>query len=57
MVDLNDELSQSVDAIPKDAISLTDAYDRLVYLISDDPRCLPEFDEDRRSQRRAGSRN
>jgi hypothetical protein len=46
MADTDDDIPQADDAIPKDAISLTDAYDCVVSLISNHPELLPKFDED-----------
>jgi hypothetical protein len=39
------EVPQARDAIPRNAILLTDAYEQLVELIIDHPERLPEFDE------------
>jgi hypothetical protein len=46
MINTDGDLPQADDAIPKDAIRLTDAYERVVDLICDHPELLPKFDED-----------
>ncbi len=46
MPDQDDELTRAKDAIPKDAIWLTDAYELVVDLVSEHPERLPRFDED-----------
>jgi hypothetical protein len=46
MADTDDDVPRADDAIPTDAISLTDAYERLVGIICDHPELLPKFDED-----------
>jgi hypothetical protein len=46
MVDSNDDIPWAEDAIPKEAISLTDAFGCIVSLVSDHPELLPKFDEE-----------
>ena len=46
MADTDDDIPRADDAIPKQAISLTDAYDRVVSLVSNHPELLPKFDKD-----------
>jgi hypothetical protein len=46
MADTDDDVPQADDAILKNAISLTDAYDRVVSLVSNHPELLPKFDDD-----------
>jgi hypothetical protein len=46
MADTDDDVPRADDAIPTDAISLTDAYERLVGIICDHPELLPKFDAD-----------
>ncbi len=45
MVDTDHDIPWADDAIPLNAISLTDAYDYVVSLISDHPELLPKFNE------------
>ena len=47
MTDTDDDIPRADDAIPKDAIRLTDAYECVVTLVSNHPELLPKFDEDR----------
>ena len=42
----DDDLPRAEDAIPKDGILLTDAYERIVNLIDDHHELLPAFDKD-----------
>jgi hypothetical protein len=42
----DDDIPRAEDAIPKNAISLTDAYDCVVSLVSNHPELLPKFDEE-----------
>jgi hypothetical protein len=46
MADTDEDLPQADDAIRKDAISLTDAYECIASFISGHPELLPKFDED-----------
>ena len=46
MADTDEDLPQADDAIRKDAISLTNAYECIAGFISDHPELLPKFDED-----------
>src|ERR1700737_3918303 len=46
MADADEEIPWAKDAIPKEAISLTDAYGCVVSLVSDHPELLPKFDEE-----------
>jgi hypothetical protein len=46
MIDTDDEIPWADDAILLNAISLTDAYDCVVSLVSNHPELLPKFDED-----------
>jgi hypothetical protein len=45
MIDPDDDLPQADDAILRDAIRLTDAYERVFSLVSNHPELLPKFDE------------
>ena len=46
MVDTDDDIPWAGDAIPLNAISLTDAYNCVVILVCDHHELLPKFDED-----------
>jgi hypothetical protein len=46
MADTDDDLPLAEDSIPKEAISLTDAYECVVGLVIKHPELLPKFDED-----------
>jgi hypothetical protein len=46
MQDEDNEQARAEDAIPKDAIWLTDAYEFVVALVNERPELLSKFDED-----------
>jgi hypothetical protein len=46
MADTDDDITRADDAIPTNAIRLTDAYNCVVNLVSNHAELLPKFDED-----------
>lgn len=46
MTGASDEIPLADDALPKDGISLTDAYEHVLSFVCDHPARLPKFDSD-----------